>query len=376
MASKVFVFENEKPTALLQRPYRDMAEHLGVNLESALQKLLADYPELFPGWEIKEQDPPRFVTLCEEARVKDWSLDVLLVDQYGVLTLVEAKLAENREMRRQVIGQIVEYAAHAKEDWADGKARTLAIKYYGAKGQKFDDIIHSEFSSGNPDFSIDGFWNLVENNLSSGKIRLVIAVDEFNDKITRDIEYLNSEMKNAQVYCLELRCFAEGPSRFVVVPTLFGSSREAIERKEATLVDWTPEKLKENFDSMEDRELATRLLHILNLALENKMFIRASAMYPGFGLAGKKGKKFVGISYNPSDISKTTFFCFFQPNYFASVEQRDQFIKEVQLRGLLDSSLSPEQVKMGRMLNKPIREMTYEELNSLMEVFSKFGENP
>jgi len=109
----------------------------GAKLEDALQSLLQQYPELIPGRQIApdDEEPPRFLLLRREMPLSGWSLDLLMVDQRGVLTLVEAKLMQNPESRRDVIGQIIEYAANAFELWASGAARQYAAEYWNRIGR-------------------------------------------------------------------------------------------------------------------------------------------------------------------------------------------------------------------------------------------------
>src|SRR5262249_8431917 len=68
--------------------------------------------------------------LRREMPVAGGSLDHLLVDQHGVLTLIETKLAEFPAARREVVGQILDYAANAEREWGNGEARRLAQDYW------------------------------------------------------------------------------------------------------------------------------------------------------------------------------------------------------------------------------------------------------
>ncbi|RQD75650.1 MAG: hypothetical protein D5R97_05665 [Candidatus Syntrophonatronum acetioxidans] len=106
----IFVDKGEMRTI----PSRSFREGLlGKTLEEGLQELIENHPGLVPGSQVMpgREDPPRFALLCREMPVGSWSLDFLLVDQYGILTLLEAKLVENPDSRRAVIGQIIEYVA-------------------------------------------------------------------------------------------------------------------------------------------------------------------------------------------------------------------------------------------------------------------------
>ena len=65
--------------------------------------------------------PLRFALLGEQVSIGSWSAGHLLLDQEGILTLVETKLAENPESPREVIGQILAYAANAEANRRGGR---------------------------------------------------------------------------------------------------------------------------------------------------------------------------------------------------------------------------------------------------------------
>ncbi|MBC8417198.1 MAG: hypothetical protein H8E10_01220 [Desulfobacterales bacterium] len=128
-SDEIFILRHGEIEPLASRSMR--IGLLGKNLEDALQTLFEKYPQLIPGRQIDpgSEDPPRFILLRREMPVGGWALDHLFADQRGVLTLVETKLIENPESRREVIGQIIEYAANAIELWSGGKARQKASEY-------------------------------------------------------------------------------------------------------------------------------------------------------------------------------------------------------------------------------------------------------
>ena len=92
--------------------------------EDLLQRLLADHPDLLAGDQINTDDPRRWLLVTremavpgEEAGAGRWSLDHLLLDQDGIPTLVEVKRSSDTRIRREVIGQMLEYAANAVAYW-------------------------------------------------------------------------------------------------------------------------------------------------------------------------------------------------------------------------------------------------------------------
>lgn len=226
-SDEVFVIADGKIRPLGARPFR--AGLLGRTLEAALQTLIEQQPNILNGRQIEpgSADPPRFVLLRREMQVGDWSLDHLLVDQRGVLTFVEAKLLENPEARRSVIGQILDYAAFAAENWRDGRLKQLTADYWRLQGKDVDDVLRAAF----PEIDLETFWSDVEENLVQNRIRLVIAADELRPEVRRVIEFLNQQMKTVQVFGLEIRCFGEGPTE-VVVPFLIGQTQATASQRD------------------------------------------------------------------------------------------------------------------------------------------------
>src|SRR5450759_489885 len=99
------------------------AQRTPYQLEDDLQKLIADHPALLPGDQISPEDPRRWLLIKREAGVGSattasrWSLDHLFVDQDAIPTLVEAKRGGNPEARREVVAQLLEYAANGTLYW-------------------------------------------------------------------------------------------------------------------------------------------------------------------------------------------------------------------------------------------------------------------
>ena len=182
-------------------PARSMRQGLfGKTLEEALQTLLEHHPQVISGKQIDptSDDPPRFVLLRREAAIGSWALDHLYVDQRAILTLVETKLIQNPESRREVVGQIIEYAANARIAWGQGKARQTAVEFYAQAGTDLDDSLKSEFGD---DLDLESFWGLVEDNLERGRIRLLIAGDELSPQVRRMVEYPNQEIDRSSGAC-------------------------------------------------------------------------------------------------------------------------------------------------------------------------------
>jgi hypothetical protein len=87
--------------------------------ENDFQTLLARFPELLVGDQIDPEHPRRWVLIRREqvvstgeTKASDWSVDHLFLDQDGIPTLVEVKRQSDSRIRREVVGQMLDYAAN------------------------------------------------------------------------------------------------------------------------------------------------------------------------------------------------------------------------------------------------------------------------
>ncbi|MBM3862305.1 MAG: hypothetical protein FJ395_22000 [Verrucomicrobia bacterium] len=98
--------------------------------EDSLQALLEQYSNLLAGDQIQPDRPLKWLLVEREIGIPDeqggsnrWSLDHLFIDQYAIPTFVEVKRYENTEIRRQIVGQMLDYAANATVYWPAEKIR-------------------------------------------------------------------------------------------------------------------------------------------------------------------------------------------------------------------------------------------------------------
>ena len=89
-------------------------------MEDELQALIAEHPELLDGEQMRPGDPRRWILITREQGIAEtadspfrWALDHLIIDQDATPTLVEVKRGSNPEIRRTIVGQMLDYAAHA-----------------------------------------------------------------------------------------------------------------------------------------------------------------------------------------------------------------------------------------------------------------------
>ena len=87
--------------------------------EEVLQRQVSQFADkLIPGDQLAPSNPRRWLLISDEAGVPDsdqgsarWSVDHLFLDQDGIPTLVEVKRSSDTRIRREVVGQMFDYAA-------------------------------------------------------------------------------------------------------------------------------------------------------------------------------------------------------------------------------------------------------------------------
>jgi hypothetical protein len=366
-SDEVFHLNGDKITPMPSRPLREGM--LGKTLENALQTLFEKHPQVIPGKQIDPSidDPPRFVLLRREMPVGGWSLDHLFVDQRAILTLVETKLFQNPESRREIIGQIIEYAANAVLCWGNGTARQKAMEFWANQTpiRSLDDLISGEFGE---DLDCEDFWDRVEENLRDNKIRLIIAADELRPEVRRMIEYLNREMQNAELLGLELKCYGSEPNSLVLVPRLVGQTQTSIDiKKPPKSIKWTIDKLKTAYLESSNRELGTRLGKILDWSINKQCFMTAVAIYPTFGLSGRINKRIFSF-YHDGSIN-----CFLTENWFpGGANERDALIQLLKELKILEPETDATEIISNRFSKRNLIDFSDDEFDQLLEVLSKF----
>ncbi|MFN6461492.1 MAG: hypothetical protein RMZ41_006540 [Nostoc sp. DedVER02] len=195
--------------------------------EDKLQKLLADYPSLLAGEQIDSAAPRRWLLISREIAIPDsedsagrWALDHLFLDQDGIPTIVEVKQSRNTQIRREVVGQILDYAANAVLFWSIEKIRAQFEANSNAE-QLLIDLI------GNEEADLEKFWQQVKVNLQLGKVRLVFVADKIPAELQRIVEFLNQQMNPAQVLAVEIKQYV-GQGLKTLVPRVIGQTKKTL----------------------------------------------------------------------------------------------------------------------------------------------------
>jgi hypothetical protein len=153
--------------------------------EAWLRDFLLAHPAVLPTAAIDAAyaDP---IPVCKELRTAAGRIDCLFVTRFGGLVVVECKLWRNPQARREMIGQILDYA---KEIAAWGYAdlqREVSI----ARGDRGANALFDLVSRQYPDINEAEFVDSVARNLSRGRLMLLLAGDGIREGTESIVQYV------------------------------------------------------------------------------------------------------------------------------------------------------------------------------------------
>lgn len=233
---------------MFQQPYEK---------EDILQKYLEDYPNLLPGDQIDQTSPRKWLLISREMGIPGeeggsdrLSVDHFFLDQDGTPTLVEVKRSSDLRSRREVVAQMLDYAANV-----------VAYKSIEAIRTKFESNCERDrvdpnervqkFLDTEDAASVDNFWEKTKTNLQAENIRLIFVADHIQPELRRIVEFLNGQMTPAEVLAVEIPQYV-GMNQKAVVPRVIGltAKAETLKGKRPPKVKWDEESFFESLRAL------------------------------------------------------------------------------------------------------------------------------
>jgi hypothetical protein len=151
--------------------------------ERELESALATHPELLR--DERDGEPALAMVQRQVQLPEAGPLDILFVDGNGYPVAVEVKLERNSGSRRDVVAQAFDYVSDLANvtidelDRQTGGAIERALRSFGP-------------GDGNAaDTQFDALWQKCATSLRSGRVRLVIAVDDAPEGLIRIVQFVN-----------------------------------------------------------------------------------------------------------------------------------------------------------------------------------------
>ncbi|MDM0039784.1 hypothetical protein QTH89_25865 [Variovorax sp. J22G21] len=204
--------------------------------EADIQQLIATHPALLGSCTAQtEEDECELLLIKREMGVPDqengndrWAVDHFYIDQNCIPVLVEVKRSKSGDMRRAIVGQLLDYAAHAAVYWSIDSVKHCLQKQYGDPERAQEELDAFLESAG---LEENDFWRRVEKNFEEHNIRIVFVADELPPQLCRVIEFLNGQMKDVEVLGIELRQFRTDTEQTTalraIAPSVVGRTSEA-----------------------------------------------------------------------------------------------------------------------------------------------------
>lgn len=183
--------------------------------EAAIQRLIFKHPACLP---IREIDPLfcNPVPLCMELNTLAGPIDALMVTPSGLPVLIECKLWRNPEGRREVVGQILDYAKELSR-WSSSDLQREVSRRLKREGNALLDLVRE---AGHDVDEIE-FNDALTLNLRRGRFLLLIVGDGIREGVEAITEYLQAHAGlHFTLGLVEMPIFAAPDGARLIAPRL------------------------------------------------------------------------------------------------------------------------------------------------------------
>ncbi|KHT63899.1 hypothetical protein RJ45_09350 [Photobacterium gaetbulicola] len=209
----------DQTTSILQRV--DLGDNRQYN-ERWLQELIFRNTSLLPLYEV-EPDYDGVVPVCMELQTRSGRIDCLYVTASGRLVIAEVKLYRNPESRREVMGQVLDYAKDLVS--MDYPSLDKLVRKSNGGASLFDIV-----SRTSPLLHEAHFIDAVQRNLGKGRFLLLVVGDGIREGALEIKEFLNRNAAMEFTFAtVEMRVYHMEDGQFLVQPQVIHKT-EIIER--------------------------------------------------------------------------------------------------------------------------------------------------
>lgn len=154
--------------------------------EASLHRLIQENSHLLP-----LAGSLRLAVLGSEVQLGNGYADILAIEPTGRPTIIEVKLAKNPEARKQIVSQILGYAAFLRGMSVEGLEEGPLSKALADAG--YQSILNAAMAQ-DQEGAIDSasFTTSMQDYLDEGNFRLVLVLDEVSAELERIVAYLDT----------------------------------------------------------------------------------------------------------------------------------------------------------------------------------------
>ncbi|WP_051329226.1 hypothetical protein [Geminicoccus roseus] len=118
---------------------------------------------------------------------------------------------------------MLDYAANGIAYWSIEQIIAAFHATAQRDGKEPDELLSSFLEGADP----EAYWRQVEANLRSGRIRMLFVADRIPKELARIVEFLNEQMRPAEVLAVEVEQFVNAAGVRTLVPRLVGATERA-----------------------------------------------------------------------------------------------------------------------------------------------------
>ncbi|MBT9132080.1 MAG: Endonuclease NucS [Firmicutes bacterium] len=235
-----------------------MLDQKAFDNETLLQDVVERFPEVIALDDLGVTKP--FIVIGREVATKAGYIDVLCIDGDGILTVIETKLARNSQIRREVVGQVLEYVAQLSK-WRAHDVVQSANQYFASTGVKVGertatlmDLLVTEQEEESGTLPMD-LYDKIENNLRKGIVKLVIASDSIPETLKDTVTFINS-FSNFDIYVLQIQSYQKDQLQ-IYAPTVFGFTHKTTGGVTSDKIQWDEESFFKSLSNLAPEAVQT-----------------------------------------------------------------------------------------------------------------------
>jgi len=210
-ATPLMIPDGETPVKLERVPLTGKAFQ-----EDWMQELIHNYPSLLPVTEIEPAFGP-LVSIGRELTADRWFIDNLFISPQGYLTIVETKLWRNPEARREVVGQIIEYAKEVSTWTFDDLNRKVKDYYKRTKNKSMGVIDALRTITKIREEDESNIIDAIMRNIRRGRFLLLIVGDGIRESTEELAEFLSQTPQlHFTLALVELQIYQMNKGRLVI----------------------------------------------------------------------------------------------------------------------------------------------------------------
>ena len=216
--------DNDGSLEVLKRVPLGVGTSQGSVSEEELQKLPFRFPETLPIAAI-DASYADAVPICQELRTPAGFVDALYVNPLGRITLTEFKLWRNPQARREVIGQILDYAKDLASWSYEDLQRQVSIAL-NENGNIVFDLVGQHY----PGLDEAEFVDNVTRHLRRGEFLLLIVGDGIQEGVANIVDFVQRHSGlHFNLALVEAALYRDAANQLIVQPRVLART-EIVQR--------------------------------------------------------------------------------------------------------------------------------------------------